>query len=106
MAFNELLHSVILRIGHVKIPGGIQRDAPGITEATRFGARTADDLEWSVVRIEYLDAAVAELTHVLSSRGIHTNVIRVAQLTFARTSFAVGAQEFAVAGKYLNAMIA
>src|SRR2546425_168960 len=102
---DELLHSMILRVGHVKISGRIQRHSPGITEATRFGAGTADDLERLVVGIKYLDPAVAEFTHILSSLGINTNIVGIAQFTFARTRLAVGAQEFAVAGEDLNAMI-
>src|SRR6266404_9641927 len=103
---NELLHAVILGVGLIKISGRVQRDSPGITETTRFGAGTADDLDRPVVGIEYLDAAVAEFTHILSALGINTNIVGIAQFTFARTRLAVGAQEFAVAGEDLNPMIA
>src|SRR5689334_21674628 len=92
---DKFLHSVILRVGHIKISGRIQRHSPGITEATRFGAGTTDDLQRLVICVENLDATVAEFTHILSSCTIHTNVVRIAQLTFARPRLAVSAQEFA-----------
>src|SRR6266576_6220756 len=88
---DELLHPVILGVGHIKISGRVQRHSPGITEATRLGAGTADDLDRPVVGIEYLDAAVSEFAHILSATGIHANVVWVAQLAFARPRFAVGA---------------
>src|SRR5260370_36163105 len=90
---NELLHPVILGVGNIKTSGRVQRDSPGIGKAPRFCAGTADDLDRPVVGIEYLDAAVSEFAHILSSPGIHANVVWVAKLAFARPRSAVGAQE-------------
>ncbi len=80
---NKLLHAIVQRVGHVKIALGIQRDAPGIAELPRRAARAAQNFQWLVLGVKYLNAAVAEFADVLQSAGVHAHVVRIAE--FART---------------------
>src|SRR3954462_9973395 len=64
---HEFLHAMVLRIGDVKISFGIKGDAPWIGELAGFTSRLAHDFHRLIIRIEDLDAAVAELTNILAS---------------------------------------
>jgi len=76
------LDAVILGIGHVKVAGGIEGDAPGVAEFARFGAGTADDFERVIGGVKDLDAAVAEFADILASGGIDADVVGIAQFAF------------------------
>src|SRR5436309_718436 len=102
----QLLHAVILRIGNVKVSGGIQRDTPGIAEAARLGAWPAYDFERFILCAKHLDTAVAEFADVLTPGRIHANVVRIAQLAFANPCLSVSANKFPITRENLNAMIA
>src|SRR6266568_7797324 len=97
---------MVLRIGDVEISGGIQRDAPWIAELARVGAWATDYFQRVAGGIENLDAAVAEFADVLTAGAIDADVVRIAQFAFACARLAVGADEFAIAIKDLDAMIA
>src|ERR1035441_10037383 len=97
---------MVLGVGDIEVARRIQGQAPGITELAWRGAWAADDFQRLVIRIEYLDAAVAELTDVLPSRCIHADVVGVTQFTVALARLAMGADELAVAGKDLDAVVA
>src|SRR5437870_5788125 len=103
---NQFLHAVILRVRHVEVTGGVQRHTPRVAEPAWHHARTANDLQRLIVRIEDLDTAVAKFANVLPPCGIHTNIVRITQFAFARAGLAVGPDELAVSGKDLDAMIA
>src|SRR6185436_7770367 len=98
--------AVILRIRHVEVAGGVQRYTPRIVESARRHARTADDLERLVGRVEDLDSTVAEFAHVLPPRGIHADVVGITQLALARAGIAVGTDKAAIAREDLDPMIA
>src|SRR5882672_9297352 len=97
---------MVLRIRHIQISRRIERHAPRIAESSWLGSRAADDFERLIIGVKNLDAAVAEFADVLPPGGIHANVVRIAQLAFARAGFAVGAYEGSVARKDLDAVIA
>ena len=97
---------MILGIGDIEIALGIERYTPRIAKAARFDSRSADNFQRLIIGIKDLDAAVAEFAHILPSGTVDTNIVRITQLALARSSFAVGADELAVAGKDLDAMIA
>src|ERR1035441_6516607 len=97
---------MVLGVGHVEVARRIQGHAPGIAELSRSCARAADDFKRLVIRIEYLDAAVAELTDILPPRRVHTDVVGVAQFALALARLAIGAEELAVAGEDLDAVVA
>src|SRR5262249_22046830 len=103
---DKLLNAVILRVSDVEVAGGVQRHAPWVAEPARSHARTANDLERLIIRIEDLDSAVAEFANILSTRLINTNIVGITQFAFARAGLAVRPDELTVAGKDLNAMIA
>ena len=80
----QFLHAMILRIGHVKVSAGIERDAPGIGKTARLGAGAADDLDRVISGVKHLDPAVAELADILPAFGVHDNIVGVAQLADPR----------------------
>jgi hypothetical protein len=93
-------------IRHVKIAGGIERNAPWIAEAARFRAGTADNFDRLIMRIENLDPAIAEFTDVLIARCVHAHIVWITQLAFACAGLSVRANEFSITRKDLNTMIA
>src|ERR1035441_9035143 len=97
---------MVLGVGHVEVARRVKGYAPGIAELSRRCARAANDFKRLVIRIEHLDAAVTELTNVLPPYRIHADIIWVAQLAFALARFAISADELAVAGKDLDAVVA
>src|SRR6267143_947060 len=97
---------MILRIRHIKIPARVERHAPGVRKSPGLRARPSDDFNWPVVRVENLDAAVAELADKLVSICVDANVVGITQVAFARASPAIRTDELPVARKNLDAMIA
>src|SRR5437773_604554 len=97
---------MVQSVSHIKIARGIERHSPRIAELSWLGPCHANDFDRLVVRIEDLDAAIAEFANVLASGAVHANVIRIAQLAFAGAGLSISSKEFAVAGKNLNAVIA
>ena len=91
---------------YVKILRRVQSYAPWVSKAAGLRARAADDFNGPVVCVKYLQPAVAELAYVLPPGLVHTNVVRITQFTQAFSGLTIGAQEMAVTGKNLDAMIA
>jgi hypothetical protein len=106
LAPEELLHAVVLGVGDVQIPMGIQGDAPRVAELAGLAASTPQDFQRLVVRVKNLHPAVAEFANKLSSLPVHANVIRVTQLAGAFAGPAVGAQPFSFRTEHLDAVVA
>src|ERR1035441_7216421 len=68
---QELLHAMIQRVGHVKIPLGIQRDAPRLAELSGRAARPAQDFQRLVLGAKNLVGLVAELETVFPPPPAH-----------------------------------
>src|SRR5436190_1846326 len=82
LASNKLLHSMIHRVGHVKIPLRIDRDPPWIAELAGRRAGPAQYLHRLALRVKNLDAAVAKLAHKLETLSVHFHVVGITH--FAR----------------------
>src|SRR5438876_513802 len=97
---------MVQSISHIKIAARVEGHSPRIAELGWLGPCHANDFDRPVVRIEDLDAAIAEFANVLTSGTVHANVIRIAQLAFTSAGLSISSKKFAIAGKNLNAVIA
>src|SRR6266496_2518736 len=97
---------MIHRVGHVKIPLRVERDAPWIAELPGCRSGPAQNLHRLSVRVKNLDAAVAELADKLKTLSIHLHVVGITHFAWSRSRFAIGREIFSVRGEYLNAMMA
>ena len=59
-----------------------------------------------ILGVKDLDAAIAKFADVLPASSIHADVVGVAEFSPGFARFAIGANELAIAGKNLDAMIA
>src|SRR6266567_7083574 len=97
---DKFLHPMIHRVGHVKIPFRVERDAPWIAELPGGRAGSSQNLHRPPMRIKNLDAAVAELAHELESLFIHFDVVGITHFASAQSRPAVGRQKLSVCRKY------
>src|SRR5262245_47244295 len=97
---------MIQRVGNVEIAVRIQCDRPWITELPRQSAGPADDLERPILRVKYLDPAVAKFAHVLRAGLVDADVVGITQLAQTASWFAKTPYQGAIARKDLDPMVA
>ena len=70
---------MVAGIRDVKITSGIERDGPWIAHLACFTAWPANNFHRPIIRIEHLNAAVAEFADIAVSGRIDPHIVRITQ---------------------------
>src|SRR5204863_3616126 len=99
----ELLHALVVAIGHVEVSSRVDRDVRGMIHLAARAAELPEALRESSVALEHLHAVVERVGDV-DLRRVDRDAERTSQLARSRAAFADRAQRLARAIEHLHAV--